>query len=350
MQAAVGAEELSLVGKAKKWKLKLILLGIGLFLLIIFWVVSAICMIFADPAVRDSPSGVLGGNPNLGYIDVIMPEEIAYSPVSVEFIINWLKNKNSMLANERFAQAVIAAGQQFNVNPLLLVAITGQEQSFVPIGKPERMAMNPWNVFGSWQNTNMPVETSALVAARTIARLSQDRPEGMHPLAWINSSRNPHGLYATDPNWWVGVSRFFRQLKDDYGQPRPNLDTGGVRVFPIESGWRISSRFGEPRDTGPHSGLDIACPMGTPIRNIYTGTVIAMTRTNIGGNEIWVSAQDGRVYAYWHLSHYADVKVGQIVSTGQVIGYVGSTGKSTGPHLHLTVKENGINVDPARLF
>lgn len=275
----------------------------------------------------------------------ITAEEIAYQEVSPEFIIAWLKSRNSALATPEFAYACVRAGKKYNVNPLLLTAITGQEQSFCPAGSPAAMLRNPWNTFGSWQNTNNSVEQSAMFAAECIARLSRNRPEGIHPIAWLNSRQNTAGMYATDPNWWIGVSSFFRQIKTDHGDKLPLV--AGKFAIPIQTAYTITSPFGAMRDTGPHSGVDLACPLGTAIYSMSSGVISGLVKGDpIGGNEVWIAGTDGRIYTYWHCSHFTNtVQIGQSVEAGDLIAYVGSTGNSTGPHLHLGVKENGRWID-----
>lgn len=327
-------------GKSKKFMIAgvLFLLSVILF----------IPLVFLIPFLDIENKTILPGGMTDGAAFVVA-EEIAYQEISPQFIVSWLHQRGSALATIEFANACIAAGKQYNINPLLLVAITGQEQSFCPTGSPAAMLRNPWNTFGSWQNTNHPVEKSAMYAAECIARLSTGRPEGFHPIAWLNSRDNKGGMYATDPNWWKGVSAFFRQIRSDHGDPPPLV--AGKFAFPIQTDYVISSPFGTMRDSGPHTGVDLACPMGTPIYAMTDGVVSGLVQSDpVGGNEVWISGADGKTYTYWHCSHFASVKIGQTVKAGDLIAYVGSTGNSTGPHLHLGVKENGRWIDGLKLL
>lgn len=118
---------------------------------------------------------------------------------------------------------------------------------------------------------------------------------------------------------------------------------------------RISSYFGYRIDPiykvkKLHEGLDFAAPKGTPVHVTGDGRVIMASRSRGGyGNEIRVDHGYGYVTVYAHLSAYK-VKKGQRVKRGQVIGLVGNTGKSTGPHLHYEVRKNDIPINPIYYF
>jgi murein DD-endopeptidase MepM/ murein hydrolase activator NlpD len=98
-----------------------------------------------------------------------------------------------------------------------------------------------------------------------------------------------------------------------------------------------------------HSGLDIGSPMGTPIRAAMSGRVSAVGWDDAFGNYVVVSHHSGYRTLYAHMS-VVRVKSGAYVGTGERIGDVGSTGLSTGPHLHFTVYKNGVTVNPRTLM
>ena len=98
-----------------------------------------------------------------------------------------------------------------------------------------------------------------------------------------------------------------------------------------------------------HSGVDLAGPQGTPIVAVRDGTVtMAKTGYNGGnGNYVTINHGDGFSTSYLHMLENLQVSKGQKVKAGQIIGYMGSTGMSTGPHLHFTIYYNGSTVNPA---
>jgi murein DD-endopeptidase MepM/ murein hydrolase activator NlpD len=117
-----------------------------------------------------------------------------------------------------------------------------------------------------------------------------------------------------------------------------------------------SELLGEPAMFGYahfHTGIDLGVPEGTPIRAAEAGQVIqaAGQTDSLGflvgyGNLVRIQANSGRVDYYGHMVAFA-VERGDVVQPDQVIGYVGSTGYSTGPHLHFEVRSGGIPIDPA---
>jgi len=121
------------------------------------------------------------------------------------------------------------------------------------------------------------------------------------------------------------------------------------------NGARLSSGFGRRKHPvlgyrRAHKGVDFAAPRGTPIMAAGTGTIVRSSRYGSFGNYIRIRHTDGYSTAYAHLSKYArGVKKGRRVTQGQIIGYVGTTGRSTGPHLHYEVLKNGRQINPMTL-
>jgi len=127
----------------------------------------------------------------------------------------------------------------------------------------------------------------------------------------------------------------------------------GMFAWPFENDQYISSRFGTRVDpisgeVKTHGGTDIAAPLGTPILAAADGTVVTATWHNSYGYYVKIKHDDTYSTLYAHCSAL-HVAVGQTVKQGQVIADCGSTGYSTGPHLHYEVIQNGVRVD-ALLF
>jgi murein DD-endopeptidase MepM/ murein hydrolase activator NlpD len=118
----------------------------------------------------------------------------------------------------------------------------------------------------------------------------------------------------------------------------------------ISSGFSYARRHPVTRRVQPHTGIDYAAPKGTPVMSIGDGVVTSMKYEGAGGNTIRIRHNSVYSTAYLHLSGYAKgLKAGQRVRQGQVIGYVGSTGRSTGPHLDFRVWKNGSPINPLKM-
>lgn len=132
---------------------------------------------------------------------------------------------------------------------------------------------------------------------------------------------------------------------------------------PYEGGWRVpipgapvTSKFNMKRmhpvlnKVMPHTGTDFGAPTGTPIGSTAPGTVSYIGNAGPSGNLVKVKHDNGYESGYAHLSKFAEgLKVGDKVDRLQLVGYCGSTGRSTGPHLHFTMKKDGQFIDPESL-
>lgn len=132
---------------------------------------------------------------------------------------------------------------------------------------------------------------------------------------------------------------------------------------PVHGGWRmpiplarVSSRFNPHRmhpvlhTVMPHNGVDFAAGTGTPIYSTAAGTVIVAGDGGPCGNMVKIEHPNGLVSAYCHMSRFASgLHAGEHVESRQLIGYVGATGRATGPHLHFAIKRGDQFIDPLSL-
>lgn len=138
----------------------------------------------------------------------------------------------------------------------------------------------------------------------------------------------PNGGTAGDPNYVAGLTWLVPISYTHFTSPF------GWRVHPVYGDWRF------------HYGVDLSAPTGTPIVASRSGKVTQASYDSSSGYHVYINHGDGFVTRYLHMTHYI-VSPGQYVNAGQVIGYCGSTGASTGPHLHFSVYYNGQAVNPA---
>lgn len=160
---------------------------------------------------------------------------------------------------------------------------------------------------------------------------------------------------TTKPLEDIVLSKMNEEQKEQYHIFK---DTQGLHQYysaPLEN-WqsKITSHFGYRTHpiTGKrdfHKGLDMAAPLGTPIKSISTGKVIAAGFTNIRGNYVTIQDATGEKTEYFHCESLK-VKTGQQVKAGEEIATVGSTGNSTGTHLHLEIIRKGTNLNPLFLL
>jgi hypothetical protein len=156
----------------------------------------------------------------------------------------------------------------------------------------------------------------------------------------LSDQQTPFGLQIGRIRTNFAILHGFRPVVDSLPVTRPtNNDVRYTSGF----GYRIHPLLGTRR---LHAGIDMAAPIGAPILSAGSGTVISAGWGGGYGNLVQIDHGRGVVTRYAHLSHM-DVSVGQPVGRGQLIGRMGSTGASTGSHLHFETRINGAPVNPA---
>ena len=133
------------------------------------------------------------------------------------------------------------------------------------------------------------------------------------------------------------------KILNKYRRRKKSLPAG----WPVRYG-RVSSPFGR-RWGRMHKGIDIGSPTGTPVYAVASGVVTRSKYMRGYGNFIEIRHSDMYITRYGHNSKRL-VKTGQKVRKGQIIALVGSTGRSTGPHIHFEIRENGKAINPVRLL
>ncbi len=146
------------------------------------------------------------------------------------------------------------------------------------------------------------------------------------------------------------LEKYIKELEERQKQEY----VGGEFMWPLSTNFKwISSRYGARTLYGRydfHYGIDITGSniFGAPVYAVNGGTVLISTYHYSYGNYVLINHGGGKSTLYAHMSQLPSVKVGQTVKKGDVIGYVGSTGSSTGPHLHFEIRINGSTVDPLK--
>ena len=164
---------------------------------------------------------------------------------------------------------------------------------------------------------------------------------------------------AAAPENTIGILRdLLRTLESGLASVKTKVDSRTALAQASPTSWPVmgwlSSSFGPRKDpfTGQpdfHTGLDISAGLGTPVKATADGTVESAAYNGNYGNSIVITHGFGIATRFGHLSQYA-VRAGQTVKRGEIIGYVGSTGRATSPHLHYEILLNGQPSNPLRLL
>ncbi|MGC4091958.1 MAG: M23 family metallopeptidase [Polyangiaceae bacterium] len=170
------------------------------------------------------------------------------------------------------------------------------------------------------------------------------RYSGIEALEVLGSDGKPFRLYYVEAPGERGYYDAEGHSPYDGGWRKPISDA------PMTSPYNLKRMHPILHKVVPHLGIDFGAPMGTPMGAAGPGTITAASYVGPTGNFVRIQHANGIETGYAHLSRFAEgLKVGDRVKRMQVIGYVGSTGRSTGPHLHFTARRNGEFFDPATL-
>lgn len=177
------------------------------------------------------------------------------------------------------------------------------------------------------------------------AQFNTIAPDGSH----LN---NKFSIQVVDTTTVVHNNTFQKEREE-----KVPLTDGSVNWYhpPLKGKLHISSKFGQRRNpfgkmsSEFHNGIDLSAKVGTPIYAMLPGEVAHIGYDSRSGN--YIKLRHGNfIVSYCHLIRKPNLLIGSKVFTGQPVAHVGSTGRSTGPHLHITIKRNGRVIDPAILL
>ncbi len=217
-----------------------------------------------------------------------------------------------------------------------LAIVSNRNQRFLLVGlslstKPGRYSVDIQNNMGKSEKLDFTVKSKTYKAQYlTIKNKRKVNP------------------YEKDMDRILSEKKRKNKARKNWAPKSPSAD------FTVPVDGRISSIFGLRRFFNeqarrPHSGLDIAAPQGTPIKAIESATVIESGNFFFSGNMVYLDHGQGLISLYAHM-HTINVKPGDKIQKGEIIGTVGETGRVTGPHLHLAVIANQTLVDPLQFL
>ena len=162
----------------------------------------------------------------------------------------------------------------------------------------------------------------------------------------------PSSMVDLDAKTLERVNRETKQVKAVFQAFRNERIWRGVFIRPVEG--KLSSAFGVIRiingkHRGMHTGIDLGAEEGTPVKACNSGVVVLVDELFLSGKSIVLDHGRGLYSMYFHFSESL-VMEGDSLSTGAILGRVGSTGRSTKPHLHWGIRMNGARVDPLSLL
>ena len=212
---------------------------------------------------------------------------------------------------------------------------------------------NKKELFGQYRVLGVPTEKELQASENVVYVHAYTREDGTEVKAHWRS--RPEGGNSENDNNEKSLKNETDKLSTVTENSNTQNDKNTKYVKPVEG--KITSDFGYR--TSPvagastnHSGIDIGVPVGTPVKAMADGTVVAANGGMRGyGNGVFVDHGmiNGKhvISEYGHLSSF-DVKVGDKIKQGQVIAKSGNTGTSSGPHLHITIREDKVPVDPKK--
>jgi murein DD-endopeptidase MepM/ murein hydrolase activator NlpD len=160
------------------------------------------------------------------------------------------------------------------------------------------------------------------------------------------AAENAKALAAARAEAQAKAAAIAKQVAIEKAAAKEAAEAAPKVVLPT-TGYRLTARFNQAgsRWSSNHTGLDFAAPMGTPVRSVLAGEVIQASFEGAYGRQVKVRHSDGTVTSYGHMSEF-DVSVGDSVEAGTMIGRIGMTGNTTGPHVHFEVLRGGSPVNP----
>ena len=250
------------------------------------------------------------------------------------------------VAQDRFIPVMKNLQFEIRVEPVSAVIETSLFSSVAAIGEGDQLASDLADIFGSDVDFNTDIQKG-------------DSFRALIEKKYLNGQFAKNGaiLAAAFSNQRKRLTGF--RFEDENGKPAYYTPDGGAlkRSFlksPLRV-VRITSKFSRARlhpilrIVRPHLGVDYAAPIGTPVQVVGAGVVVSAGRSGESGNMVKVRHSGGYETTYLHLSRVA-VKSGAHVDQGDVVGYVGSSGLSTGPHLDFRIMRHGVALNPAKVI
>lgn len=259
----------------------------------------------------------------------------------------------------KYAKEVNAASAKHGIDAQLIAAVIAAESNFNPNAKSSSgarglMQLMPSTAKGLGVKDSYNAEQNIMGGAKYLAQqLKAFGGDIQLALAAYNAGPGNVKKHGGVPPF-KETQNYVKKITDALAKTSVSVAKSAgqsVADYYAGSGFNVTSGFG--KRTAPksgastdHQGVDLAAKAGTSIKSLRSGKVIASYYHTTGGNMVSIQQDDGTVAKYMHMQNASNVKKGQSVKAGQEIGKVGTTGNSTGNHLHLEIVKDNKAVDP----